>query len=167
MLVRVAAKVVLYSSLLLATVHVHAQHLPGVKMTEPSRWLGISLSAHELEKASKPIGNLLGQWHGEWDGYDVELNHDANPSTLTLTQKSEDRSVSEQRVVVTAEYSRKGRLLTLSEVSCLKQVSQRQWVLTRQNCPILDEGQVFGLTRNKDQRWLLLTGKTQISLSKD
>jgi hypothetical protein len=166
MLVRIAHKVFFYCGLSLFALHVYAQSTPKAQVSEPIRWLDVSLSPEALQKASAPIGSLQGRWLGEWEGFQVEVNHDANPSTLTLTAKGEKGSTTAQRVVVTAEYSRKGRLITVAEVSCLKQVSQRQWILTRQSCPVLNSGQLFELLRGKDQQWSLQTGNVQIALTK-
>lgn len=166
MLVRITHKVLFYCAVSLAVLPVHAQSMSEVQATESIRWMDVSLNPHELQKAAQPIGSLQGVWQGVWEGFDVEVNHDGNPSTLTLTSKSEAKESSAQRVVVTAEYSRKGRLITVAEVSCLKKVSQRQWILTRQRCPALSPGQVFELMRGKDQQWSLQTGNFKIALTK-
>lgn len=125
---------------------------------------GVSLSQNDLKKASQPIGSLNGVWKGEWGNFRVELNHSASPATLTLYLRQESGL---KPVVVTAEFSRKGRLITVNEISCLRQINERQWILGRHDCPALSLGQTYELVRTPQAQWSLRTADALIPLAKD
>jgi len=125
---------------------------------------GVALSQNDLKKASQPIGTLNGVWKGEWGNFRVELNHSASPATLTLSLR---QASGLKPVVVTAEFSRKGRLITVNDISCLRQINERQWILGRHDCPALSLGQVYELVRTPQAQWSLRTANTLIPLVKD
>lgn len=128
---------------------------------------GVTLGPQDMSKASQPIGSLSGTWSGTWGDFQVELNHSVEPTTMVMTLKPGHKDDKNKRVVVTAEFTRKGRLITLGETSCLRQVDQRQWVISRQGCPGIRAGNVFELVRGKAQQWLLRAGNALIPLSRD
>lgn len=127
----------------------------------------VSLAPQDMSKASQPIGSLNGTWAGVWEDFKVELNHSAEPTTLILTLTPGNKGEKVKRVVVTSEFTRKGRLISLGETSCLRQVDHRQWVMSRHGCPGLKAGTVLELVRGKAQQWLLRAGNALIPLSRD
>ena len=127
---------------------------------------GVSLSPRDMNNVSQPIGHLSGTWLGTWGDYQLELNHASEPTTLMMTYTATNEDEGLKRIVVTAEFTRKGRLITLGEITCLRQVDQRQWVLGRQGCPSLKAGDAFELVRGEAQQWMLRASNALIPLSR-
>lgn len=140
---------------------------PGVAAASPAALLeSVSLSRNELAKAIQPMGAMSGSWSGSWNGFAVTLETDGEPAMLTFTPEDVMVSKSVKRGVVTAEISRKGRIITIGAVSCLFQLDKREWNLRHHGCEAVAPGTSLELIKEKNGGWALRADNASILLSK-
>jgi hypothetical protein len=125
-----------------------------------------TMSPESLATSMQPNGSIAGQWAGTWDGFIVTFEADSEPATLTFTPQESLTNKTVKRGVITAQVSRKGRIITIGDVSCLFQMNKREWNVRHNNCEVVQSGSILELVRGKTVGWTIRADNASIQLSK-
>lgn len=119
------------------------------------------LEERQLQALSRPIGSLAGTWRGSHQGISVSIDLDAKIPTIDFNSDGGIPIVS-----VSAEFSRKGRVVTVGQVACVRSLTHRVQSVSYSDCPLIRQGDVFTLSISNNS--LVIKGRdSEILLTRE